>query len=136
MTTPLFKFIPLSNKTFCNPTKWLSFRKVGEGGSNYVIHPDNFLIYKCSYNVVLEYEFCGFKVEEWWWWWIVFVVWLTDKRHLTLFPARTILRDPHHRESPTCQTGFEPAQNLSLGLVEWSCTVVITITPWRNMVGT
>ena len=26
----------------------------------------------------------------WWWWWIVFVVWLTDERHLALFPAGTI----------------------------------------------
>ena len=26
---------------------------------------------------------------------------LTDERHLALFPARTIVRDPHHRESPT-----------------------------------
>ena len=34
-------------------------------------------------------------------WWIVFVVWLTDESHLTLFPAGTIVRDPHHRESPT-----------------------------------
>ena len=37
----------------------------------------------------------------WWWWWIVFGVWLTDKRCLALFPAGTIVRDPHHRESPT-----------------------------------
>ena len=29
-----------------------------------------------------------------------FVVWLTDKRRLALFPAGTIVRDPHHRESP------------------------------------
>ena len=34
-------------------------------------------------------------------WWIVFVVWLTDKRRLVLFPAGTIARDPHRRESPT-----------------------------------
>ena len=27
---------------------------------------------------------------------------------------------------------FEPAQNLSSGLVEWSCTVVITTTPRRQ----
>ena len=38
---------------------------------------------------------------RWWWWWIVFVVWLTDERRLALFPARTIVRDPHHHESPT-----------------------------------
>ena len=36
-----------------------------------------------------------------WWWWIVFVVWLTDEWRLALFPAGTIVRDPHHRESPT-----------------------------------
>ena len=38
---------------------------------------------------------------EWWWWWIVFVVWLTGERCLALFPAGTIVRDPHHLESPT-----------------------------------
>ena len=30
-----------------------------------------------------------------------FVVWLTDERRLTIFPASTIVRDPHHRESLT-----------------------------------
>ena len=34
------------------------------------------------------------------------------------------------------QAGFEPAQNLSLGLVEWSCAVVITTTPQCHMVCT
>ena len=28
------------------------------------------------------------------------------------------------------QAGFEPVQNLSLGLVKWNCAVVITTTPW------
>ena len=28
-----------------------------------------------------------------------FVLWLTNERHLALFPAGTIVRDPHHRES-------------------------------------
>ena len=37
------------------------------------------------------------------------VVWLTDERGLALFPAGTILRDPHHRESPTRRE-----QNLNL----------------------
>ena len=32
---------------------------------------------------------------------LFFVVWLTDERRLALFPAATIVRDPHHRESPT-----------------------------------
>ena len=30
-----------------------------------------------------------------------FVVWLTDESRLALFPAGTIVRDPHHRESLT-----------------------------------
>ena len=30
-----------------------------------------------------------------------FVVWLIDERRLALFPAGTIIRDAHHRESPT-----------------------------------
>ena len=47
-----------------------------------------------------------------------FAVWLTDERRLALFPAGTIVRDPHHRESPTRRAEFEPAQNLSSGLVE------------------
>ena len=48
------------------------------------------------------------------------MVWLTDERRLALFPAGTIIRDPHHREFPTHreQDLFEPAQNLSSGLVE------------------
>ena len=29
-----------------------------------------------------------------------FVVWLTEERRLAILPARTIVRDPHHRESP------------------------------------
>ena len=66
----------------------------------------------------------------WWWWWIVFVVWLTDERRLALFSAGTIARDPHHRESPARREhGLN--QNLSSGLVEWSCAVVITTTPRR-----
>ena len=46
-------------------------------------------------------------LPEWWlwwsWWWIVFLVWLTNERRLALFPTGTIIRDPHHRESPTCR---------------------------------
>ena len=36
------------------------------------------------------------------------------------------------RISDTPQAGFEPAQSLSSGLVEWSCTVVITTTPQHH----
>ena len=32
---------------------------------------------------------------------IVFVVWLTDEKRLVLLPVGIIVRDPHHRESPT-----------------------------------
>ena len=37
--------------------------------------------------------------------------------------------------SDTPRAGFEPAQSLSSGLVEWSCAVVITITPRRHAFG-
>ena len=39
----------------------------------------------------------------------LFVVWLTDKRRLALFPAGTIIRDLHHRES---QASREQGLNL------------------------
>ena len=52
---------------------------------------------------------------------------LTKEKHLALFLARTIVRDPLHREFP--RAWFEPAQDLSSGLVEWSCAVNITISP-------
>ena len=37
------------------------------------------------------------------------------------------------RISNTLRAGFEPTQNLSSGLVEWSCTVVITTAPRRHL---
>ena len=40
-------------------------------------------------------------------------------------------RSSPSRISDTPWAGFEPAQNLSSGLVEWSFAVVITTTPWR-----
>ena len=37
-----------------------------------------------------------------------FSVWLTDERRLTLFPSRTIVRDPHHHEHLTHrELGYE-----------------------------
>ena len=36
------------------------------------------------------------------------------------------------RISDTPRAGFDPGQNLSSGLVEWSCAVVITTTPRRH----
>ena len=65
---------------------------------------------------ILDYEELGFFEE-----------WLTDERRLALFSAGTIVRDPH-QISNTLRAGFKPAQNLSSGLVEWSCAVVITTT--------
>ena len=68
------------------------------------------------------------KKKWWWWWrwWIVFVVWLTDERHLRFISCR----DHCQRFSPsqifdTPQAGFEPAQNLSSDFVKWSCAGVI-----------
>ena len=48
-------------------------------------------------------------------------------------------RDHCQRSSPSrisdaLRAGFEPAQNLSSGLVEWSCAVVITTTPQRQII--
>ena len=59
---------------------------------------------------------------------IVFVVWLTNERRLALFPAGIIVRDPHHRKSPTLSKQGLNLQNLGSGLIEWSCAVVITTT--------
>ena len=53
-------------------------------------------------------------------------------------------RDHGQRSSPsqisnTPWAGFEPAQSLSSGLVEWRCAVVITTTPrcrsWYGIIG-
>ena len=48
-------------------------------------------------------------------------------------------RDHCQRSSPlrisdTPRAGFEPPQNLSSGLVEWSCAVVTTTTPRRHTI--
>ena len=60
-------------------------------------------------NAILNYfNNYKFRVEfngRWWYWWgwrwwlIVFMVWLTNEKHLALFPAGTIAN--HHRKSPT-----------------------------------
>ena len=69
----------------------------------------SFIVVLCSllYLLLLWYiyshiqyikEICIWNI---WWWWTVFVVWMTNQRRLALFPAGIIVRDPHHRESPT-----------------------------------
>ena len=52
------------------------------------------------------------------WWLVVFVVRLTDKSHLALFPAMIIVRGS--------RAGFQPAQSLSSSFAKWSCAGVIT----------
>ena len=42
-------------------------------------------------------------------------------------------KSPPSRISETPRAGFEPAQSLSSGLVEWSCAVMITTTPRRHV---
>ena len=70
---------------------------------------------------------------SWWWCWIVFVVWLFDERYLTLFPARTIVKDPYHREYPThSDQDLSLHRNLSSDFIERRCAVVITTTPRRH----
>ena len=59
-----------------------------------------------------------------------FVVWLTDERRIALFPKRTIVRDPHHRESLTRR---EQDLNLRRTWVQAFLNEVITTTPWRNI---
>ena len=55
--------------------------------------------------------------------------------------AFSLISDQDHcqRSSPwqisdTLQAGFEPEQNLSSGLFEWSFAVVITTTPRRRFI--
>ena len=54
-----------------------------------------------------------------------------------IFSQDHFQRSSPSRISDTSQVGFEPAQNLSSGLVEWSCVVVITTTlrrQWDNTI--
>ena len=52
------------------------------------------------------------------------MVWLTEEKRLALFQAGTIVRDPHHRESPTRHKhDLNLRRNLSSGFVEQSCAV-------------
>ena len=59
---------------------------------------------------------------------------MVDRRKVfTLISSRDhCQRSSPSRISDTPRAGFETAQNLSSGLVEWSCAVVITTTPPRR----
>ena len=55
-----------------------------------------------------------------------FTDWLTDKRYQVFFVAGAIAGDSRHcKASGTQQAKFEPAQNLILGSIEWSCAIRI-----------
>ena len=85
----------------------------------------------CNVSKVLIQKFSDDDKEEWW---IVLVVWLTKERRLALFPANTMSEILNIANSYMLQAGFEPAQNLSSDLVEWSCAVVTTTTKWCHKV--
>ena len=57
---------------------------------------------------------------------------MVDRRKVfSLFCSRDhCQRSSTSRISDTPRTGFEPAQNLSSGFAEWSCTVVMSTTTW------
>ena len=62
---------------------------------------------------------------------IILVVWLTNKRCFALFSAETIVRDPHRcRILDMLEAGFELAQNLSSGLVEWRMKLYSSGNNW------
>ena len=80
-------------------------------------HYDALVSLHCS---ILYYYLIFLHV--WWWWWIVFVVWLTNERRLVLFPARTIVRDPHHGKSPTLLLNVSPRVLTCISL--WTLSVL------------
>ena len=58
---------------------------------------------------------------------------IVDRRNaFSLFPAGTIVRHPHHRESPTRRERSEPVQNMSSGFAEQCCAVVISTKRKEN----
>ena len=63
------------------------------------------------------------------WRWIAFAEKLVDKMRLTLFPAGTIIKDSHHRKSPTRnKQNLSLRGNLTSDFVEWICEVVISLS--------
>ena len=63
----------------------------------------------------IVFFFCG-MVDQW-------------KAFSLIFSRDHCQRSSPSQISDTLQVGFEPAQNLSSGFVEWRCAVVITTTP-------
>ena len=79
------------------------------------------------------------QYTKWWWWW-----WYDDDEELFLWygwPTKDVnpisswdhcQRFSPSRISDTPRGGLEPVQNLSVGLVEWSYSAVITATLRRH----
>ena len=70
------------------------------------------------------------------WWWIdkLFLWYVDPRKAFSLISSRDhCQRSSPSRISNTPRAGFEPVQNLSSGLAESSCAVVITTTPWRHL---
>ena len=75
----------------------------------------------------------------WWWWWLwwwsmmnCFCGIVDRRKAFSLISSRDhCQRSSPSRISDMPRVGFESAQNLSSGFVEWSCAVVITTTPRR-----
>ena len=64
------------------------------------------------------------------WWKNCFCGIVDQRKAFSLISSRDhCQRSSPSRISDMPQAGFQPAQNLSSGLVEWSCAVVITTTP-------
>ena len=87
----------IMHKTTYMRNNCVHFLKAAWSGCEF--HQHNELLEEIQISVMVNYS-C-IRRWWWWWWWIVFVVWLTDGRRLALFLAGTIVRDTHHRESPT-----------------------------------
>ena len=63
-----------------------------------------------------------------------FCVMFDRRKAFTLISSRDhCQRSSPSRISDTPRAGFEPVQNLSSGLVEWNCAVVITATPLHKV---
>ena len=69
----------------------------------------------------------------WWWWWMMimncFCRMIDWWKGLSLFPSRTIVKDPHHRKSLTCCKQF---LNLQLFSNLFDAKVIKTFTLLRS----
>ena len=65
------------------------------------------------------------SATQWWLWWCWWL-WIVPVEMVEQRKSLSLISSKDH-----CQR-FSSSQNLSSGFVEWSCTVVITPTPWRH----